>query len=87
MTKALSAEWASDKIRVNAIAPGYFRTDLTEVFYKDQNWQKSMLNKIPMKRFGKMEDLDGIIIFLASNASSYITGQIFYVDGGFISSI
>ena len=87
MTKALSAEWASLNIRVNAIAPGYFRTDLTEIFYKDPNWQKSMLNKIPMKRFGNMEDLDGVIIFLASNASSYITGQIFYVDGGFISSI
>ena len=87
MTKALSAEWASLNIRVNAIAPGYFRTDLTEIFYKDPNWQKSMLNKIPMKRFGNMEDLDGVIIFLASDASSYITGQIFYVDGGFISSI
>ena len=87
MTKSLSAEWASLNIRVNAIAPGYFRTDLTEIFYKDPNWQKSMLNKIPMKRFGNMEDLDGVIIFLASNASSYITGQIFYVDGGFISSI
>ena len=87
MTKALSAEWASLNIRVNAIAPGYFRTDLTEIFYKDPNWQKSMLNKIPMKRFGNMEDLDGVIIFLASNASSYITGQIFFVDGGFISSI
>ena len=87
MTKALSAEWASLNIRVNAIAPGYFRTDLTEIFYKNPNWQKSMLNKIPMKRFGNMEDLDGVIIFLASNASSYITGQIFYVDGGFISSI
>ena len=87
MTKALSAEWASLNIRVNAIAPGYFRTNLTEIFYKDLNWQKSMLNKIPMKRFGNMEDLDGVVIFLASNASSYITGQIFYVDGGFISSI
>ncbi len=87
MTKALSAEWASLNIRVNAIAPGYFRTDLTENFFKDLKWQKSMLNKIPMKRFGNMEDLDGVIIFLASNASSYITGQIFYVDGGFISSI
>ena len=87
MTKALSAEWASLNIRVNAIAPGYFRTDLTEIFYKNPNWQKSMLNKIPMKRFGNMEDLDGVVIFLASNASSYITGQIFYVDGGFISSI
>ena len=87
MTKALSAEWASLNIRVNAIAPGYFRTDLTETFYKDSNWQETMLNKIPMQRFGNMEDLDGVIIFLASDASSYITGQIFYVDGGFISSI
>ena len=87
MTKALSAEWASLNIRVNAIAPGYFRTDLTENFFKDLKWQKSMLNKIPLKRFGNMEDLDGVVIFLASNASSYITGQIFYVDGGFISSI
>ena len=46
-----------------------------------------MLDKIPMKRFGKMEDLHGITILLASDASSYITGQIFYIDGGFISSI
>ncbi|MDA9735212.1 SDR family oxidoreductase [SAR116 cluster bacterium] len=87
MTKALSAEWANYNIRVNSIAPGYFRTSLTEVFYSDENWQKIMLNKIPMKRFGKMEDLHGITILLASDASSYITGQIFYIDGGFISSI
>ena len=87
MTKALSAEWANYNIRVNSIAPGYFRTSLTEVFYNDENWQKTMLDKIPMKRFGKMEDLHGITILLASDASSYITGQIFYIDGGFISSI
>ena len=87
MTKALSAEWANYNIRVNSIAPGYFRTSLTEVFYSDENWQKTMLDKIPMKRFGKMEDLHGITILLASDASSYITGQIFYIDGGFISSI
>ena len=87
MTKALSSEWASDKIRVNAIAPGYFRTNLTEVFYKDNDWQKNMLAKIPMKRFGNMEDLHGVVILLASDASSYITGQIIYIDGGFISSI
>ena len=87
MTKALSAEWANYDIRVNSIAPGYFRTSLTEVFYSDENWQKTMLDKIPMKRFGKMEDLHGITILLASDASSYITGQIFYIDGGFISSI
>jgi gluconate 5-dehydrogenase len=87
MTKALSSEWASDRIRVNAIAPGYFRTNLTEAFYKDNNWQKNMLAKIPMKRFGNMEDLHGVVILLASDASSYITGQIIYIDGGFISSI
>ena len=87
MTRALSSEWASDNIRVNAIAPGYFRTNLTEVFYEDQNWQKNMLSKIPMKRFGSMEDLHGVVILLASDASSYITGQIIYIDGGFISSI
>ena len=87
MTKALSAEWANYNIRVNSIAPGYFRTSLTEVFYSDENWQKTMLDKIPMKRFGKMEDLHGITILLASDASSYITGQIFYIDGGFIASI
>ena len=87
MTKALSAEWANYNIRVNSIAPGYFRTSLTEVFYSNENWQKTMLDKIPMKRFGKMEDLHGITILLASDASSYITGQIFYIDGGFISSI
>ena len=87
MTKALSSEWASDNIRVNAIAPGYFRTGLTEVFYKDDKWQKNMLEKIPMKRFGNMEDLHGVSILLASDASSYITGQIIYIDGGFISSI
>ena len=57
------------------------------MFYSDENWQKTMLDKIPMKRFGKMEDLHGITILLASDASSYITGQIFYIDCGFISSI
>ena len=56
------------------------------MFYSNENWQKTMLEKIPMKRFGKMED-HGITILLASDASSYITGQIFYIDGGFISSI
>ena len=65
----------------------YATSSAAEVFYSDENWQKTMLDKIPMKRFGKMEDLHGITILLASDASSYITGQIFYIDGGFISSI
>ena len=87
MTRALAAEWALLGIRVNAIVPGYFRTAMTEAFYEDGNWQRSMLGKIPMARFGALSDLDGIAVFLASHASAYITGQSFAVDGGFLASI
>jgi NAD(P)-dependent dehydrogenase (short-subunit alcohol dehydrogenase family) len=87
MTRALAAEWASRGIRVNAIAPGYFRTAMTEEFYADPAWQSAMLAKIPSGRFGDLADLDGAAIFLASNASAYITGQCIPVDGGFLASI
>ena len=87
MTRALSSEWSPKGIRVNAIGPGYFRTDLTEPFYRDDGWQQAMLGKIPMNRFGQLDDLAGVSIFLASNASSYVTGQIIYIDGGFLASI
>jgi NAD(P)-dependent dehydrogenase (short-subunit alcohol dehydrogenase family) len=87
MTRALSAEWALLGIRVNAIAPGYFRTAMTEVFYGDPAWQEAMLAKIPMARFGRLDDLVGAAIFLVSDASAYITGQCLAVDGGFLASI
>jgi NAD(P)-dependent dehydrogenase (short-subunit alcohol dehydrogenase family) len=87
MTRALSAEWAKDNIRVNAIAPGYFRTELTDAFYKDQDWQKAMLNKIPAGKFGVGQDLVGAVIFLSSDASAYVTGQCIGIDGGYLASI
>ena len=87
MTRALSTEWSPLGIRVNAIGPGYFRTELTEAFYEDDAWQDAMLAKIPMNRFGDLDDLVGISVFLAGAASSYVSGQIFYVDGGYLASI
>lgn len=87
MTHALAAEWAPLNIRVNAIAPGYFRTAMTDVFYENEDWQKAMLQKIPQRRFGTMDDFAGTVIFLASPASAYVTGTCIPVDGGFLASI
>lgn len=87
MTRALSTEWAAHKIRVNAIAPGYFRTDLTDQFYENEDWQKAMLEKIPLSTFGDANDLKGAVVFLASDASNYITGQCIGIDGGYLASI
>ncbi|ETA71618.1 MULTISPECIES: SDR family NAD(P)-dependent oxidoreductase [Mesorhizobium] len=87
MTRALAAEWAGLGIRVNAIAPGYFRTAMTDVFCSNEAWQQSMLAKIPQHRFGDLGDLHGVAVFLASDAAAYITGQSIPVDGGFLASI
>jgi len=87
MTRALASEWAPLGIRVNAIAPGYFHTAMTDVFYQDKGWQEVMLAKIPQRRFGRMEDVGGAVIFLASDASAYVTGHCIPVDGGYLASI
>lgn len=87
ITRALATEWAPHGIRVNAIAPGYFRTAMTEVFYEDEAWQERMLAKIPQGRFGGEGDIGGVVIFLCSDAAAYVTGHCIPVDGGYLASI
>lgn len=87
MTRALATEWAPHGVRVNGIAPGYFRTELTEAFYQDPDWKNAMLAKIPLGTLGDANDLKGAAVFLASEASRYITGQCLSIDGGYLASI
>jgi NAD(P)-dependent dehydrogenase (short-subunit alcohol dehydrogenase family) len=87
MTRALATEWAANGIRVNGIGPGYFRTALTESFYEDEQWQRQMIEKIPLRRFGQLDDLGGTAVFLCSDAAAYVTGQILYVDGGYMAAL
>jgi NAD(P)-dependent dehydrogenase (short-subunit alcohol dehydrogenase family) len=87
MTRALAAEWAPLRIRVNAIAPGYFRTDMTEPFYAAPGWAEAMLDKIPLRRFGALDDLKGAAIYLLSDASGYVTGQCLAIDGGTLAAL
>ncbi|MDO5641985.1 MAG: SDR family oxidoreductase [Paracoccus sp. (in: a-proteobacteria)] len=87
MTRALSTEWAARGIRVNAIAPGYFQTGMTDVFYENKDWVAAMTAKVPMGRLGALDDLIGAGVFLASDAARYITGQCITVDGGYLAAL
>ncbi len=86
LTKALAVEWAPYHINVNAILPGYYLTAMTEVLFKNEERKKWILGRIPMGRTGVPDDLAGTVVFLSSEASDYITGQIIPVDGGWLSS-
>lgn len=83
MTKALAAEWGRYAITVNVLAPGWFKTAQNAVLYENKKWVEYITDRIPLGRPGKPDDLDGAVVFLASDASEYITGQLILVDGGF----
>jgi 2-dehydro-3-deoxy-D-gluconate 5-dehydrogenase len=84
VTKALANEWAINNIQVNAIAPGYFRTDNTQAIQDDEVRNAEIEKRIPAGRWGEPEDLVGAAVFLASNASDYMNGHILVVDGGWL---
>lgn len=86
MTRQFAVELAKHNIQVNAIAPGYFITELTAALFADPARAKWVLSKIPMGRTGSPEDLAGAVVFLASAASDYITGQTLSVDGGWLAA-
>lgn len=83
MTRALSMEWAQYNIRVNALAPGFILTDLTYKLWSDPDMEKWGKANTPQNRLGQPEDMVGTALFLASQASAFMTGQTLYVDGGF----
>jgi 2-deoxy-D-gluconate 3-dehydrogenase len=84
LTKSLANEWAKSGINVNAIAPGYMRTDNTKALQADETRNRQILERIPAGRWGDPTDLAGAAVFLASAASDYVNGHIMVVDGGWM---
>ena len=84
LTKALANEWAGRGVQVNAIAPGYIRTDVTEALQNDPERYRAILERIPAGRWGNTDDFKGPVVFLASAASDFVNGEILVVDGGWM---
>jgi NAD(P)-dependent dehydrogenase (short-subunit alcohol dehydrogenase family) len=82
LTMSLADDWGKHGVTVNCLAPGWFRTEQNKVLYENKEWVEYLCDRIPVKRPGRPEDLDGAVVFLASEASRYVTGQTLLVDGG-----
>ena len=82
LTMSLADDWGKYGITVNCLAPGWFRTEQNKVLYESEEWVEYLCDRIPLKRPGQPQDLDGAVVFLASDASEYVTGQTLLVDGG-----
>ena len=82
LTMSLAHDWAEYGITVNCLAPGWFKTEQSRMLYEDDTWLSMLKERIPMARPGRPDDLDGMVVFLASESSRYITGQTYLVDGG-----
>tara|TARA_R110000751_G_scaffold7281_1_gene30000 strand:- start:6221 stop:6994 length:774 start_codon:yes stop_codon:yes gene_type:complete len=86
LTKAMALELARNNIRVNAIAPGYFRTEMNSDYFDTEHGQNYIRSKVPMRRLGMLSELDGPLLLLASEAGAFMTGSILNVDGGHLSN-
>ena len=82
LTMSLADDWGKHGVTVNCLAPGWFRTEQNKVLYENKEWVEYLCDRIPMKRPGRPEDLDAAVVFLAAEASRYVTGQTLLVDGG-----
>jgi gluconate 5-dehydrogenase len=87
LTKGMCADWAKHGIQVNAIAPGYFATPLTKALMEDPVFDEWLRKRTPAGRWGKLEDLHGAVVFLASSASDFVNGQTLFVDGGMVAVV
>jgi gluconate 5-dehydrogenase len=87
LTRGMATEWAKHNIQVNAIGPGYYKTEMTKALYENKEFDNWLCNRTPASRWGNPEELIGTLVYLASQASSYVNGQIIYVDGGITAAI